>query len=624
MSGSWWARIVFILSVFLLAIYVLLPTFVGEDARTKLQAQVAEQRQSDSVGTSDPETSDPAATDASNLEAGADAEGAPDEAATKATGPTGWRSYLPDTKINLGLDLQGGIDLTLEVDVDEAINTHVARKVPDFLGDLRENGYDVADSDVEKVRGEPTIKVRKSAGLTRKKAESILNPGGSNKRWKPGEVKGDWVVFKLAGSEKSRIATSSVEQALEGLRTRVNATGVKEPSIVKRGNDINIQLPGIDNLKQAVAVIGTTAVLEFFMVDEEFEISVLDSALIDAEAALTAIDAKSGEAEYLNDRSLNDWLIDQGVIGDKRVVYWEYEEKDGKKVRTVPHVLKTPADIGGDDINDAFVQWNQFGEAYVSLDFTGPGGKKFARITGANVGKRFAIVLDKKVRSAPVIREKIAGGRAQISMGQGSKNSKQDEAQMLSMVLRTGALPAPVTPTEYRVVGAQLGADSVRQGVRGTLVGAFLVLVFMFLYYRSIGFVANLALTMNVIFILALLATLGATLTLPGIAGIALTVGMAVDANIIIYERIREELRLGKTARAAVDAGFDNGFSAVMDANVTTAIAGVVLYSYGTGPIKGFAVTLLIGIVTTLFTAIFVSRTFMDFVVRKSTTRLAL
>ena len=624
MGGSWWARIIFIFSVFLLAIYVLLPTFVGEDARTKLQAQVEEQRQTDSVGTSESDPSEVVTADPSLLDGETNADGTSEGADAPKSGPTGWRALLPDTKINLGLDLQGGIDLTLEVDVDEAVNTHVARKVPDWLSELQENGYPVAESDVEKVRGEPTIKVRKTAGLTRKKAESLLNPGGSNKRWKPGVERGEWIVFKLAGSEKSRIESSSVEQALEGLRTRVNATGVKEPSIVKRGNDINIQLPGIDNLKQAVAVIGTTAVLEFFMVDEEFEISVLDGALIDAEVALSAIDAKSGEAEYLNDRTLNDWLVEQGVIGDKRIVYWEYEEKDGKKVRTVPHVLKTPADVGGDDINDAFVQWNQFGEAYVSLDFTGPGGKKFARITGANVGKRFAIVLDKKVRSAPVIREKIAGGRAQISMGQGSKSSKQDEAQTLSMVLRTGALPAPVTPTEYRVVGAQLGADSVKQGVRGTLVGAFLVLVFMFIYYRKIGFVANMALTMNVVFILALLATLGATLTLPGIAGIALTVGMAVDANIIIYERIREELRLGKTARAAVDAGFDNGFSAVMDANVTTAIAGVVLYSYGTGPIKGFAVTLLIGIVTTLFTAIFVSRTFMDFVVRKSTTRLAL
>ena len=200
----------------------------------------------------------------------------------------------------------------------------------------------------------------------------------------------------------------------------------------------------------------------------------------------------------------------------------------------------------------------------------------------------------------------------------------QGEAQVLSMVLRTGALPAPVTIAEVRTVGAQLGADSVSQGVRGTMVGACLVLVFMVLYYSRIGFVANIALAMNVVFIMALLALMGATLTLPGIAGIALTVGMAVDANIIIYERIREELHLGKTARAAVGAGFENGFSAVLDANVTTAIAGVVLYSYGTGPIKGFAVTLLIGIATTLFTAVFVSRTLMDFVVRKSTTRLAM
>jgi preprotein translocase subunit SecD len=200
----------------------------------------------------------------------------------------------------------------------------------------------------------------------------------------------------------------------------------------------------------------------------------------------------------------------------------------------------------------------------------------------------------------------------------------QGEAQLLSMVLRTGALPAPVTIGQVRTVGAQLGADSVEQGVNGTLVGAFLVLVFMLVFYTKVGMVANVALAMNVFYIMALLSLVGATLTLPGIAGIALTVGMAVDANIIIFERIREEVHLGKTSRAAVDAGFGSALSAVLDANITTGIAGVVLFSYGSGPIKGFAVTLLIGIVTTLFTAIFVSRTFMDFVVRKSTSRLGL
>jgi preprotein translocase subunit SecD len=422
----------------------------------------------------------------------------------------------------------------------------------------------------------------------------------------------------LSATAQTEIELRSVDQALEGLRNRVDVTGVKEPSIVKKGDGINIQLPGMDNLEQAIDVIGTTAVLEFYLVDEEFDTVVLEKALLSAEEALPTKD-------YEDDSKLNDWLIDEGIVSTDRMVMWEYQARDdGSDRRDTPYVLKSPAMIGGDDINDAFVQWDRLGDPYVSLEFKGPGGKKFGQVTGDNVGKRFAIVLDDKIRSAPVIREKISGGRAQISMGSGIVSSMQGEAQVLSMVLRTGALPAPVTIAEVRTVGAQLGADSVSQGVRGTMVGAGIVLVFMLVYYAKIGIVASLALSMNVVFIMALLAMMGATLTLPGIAGIALTVGMAVDANIIIFERIREELNLGKTARAAVDAGFENGFSAVLDANITTAIAGVVLYSYGTGPIKGFAVTLLIGIATTLFTAVFVSRTFMDFVVRKSTTRLAM
>jgi preprotein translocase subunit SecD len=244
-------------------------------------------------------------------------------------------------------------------------------------------------------------------------------------------------------------------------------------------------------------------------------------------------------------------------------------------------------------------------------------------VTGQNVGKRFAIVLDDEMRSAPVIREKIAGGMASIEMGGGGYQEQLADASVLSLVLRTGALPAPVTIAEVRVVGATLGHDAIVDGVEATFIGGLLVLLFMFVYYKSIGFVADIALTMNVIFIMALLAAFGATLTLPGIAGIALTIGMAVDANIIIFERIREELRLGKTARAAVDAGFDKAVSAVLDANITTFIAGVVLFSYGSGPIKGFAVTLMIGIVTTLFSAIFVSRTMLDLLTRKAATRLA-
>ena len=286
-------------------------------------------------------------------------------------------------------------------------------------------------------------------------------------------------------------------------------------------------------------------------------------------------------------------------------------------------VVKEDVVLTGDDINDAHVSMNQYNEPYVSMAFKPRGARIFSEVTGQNVGKRFAIVLDAKMRSAPVIREKIAGGMASIEMGGGGYQEQLSDASVLSLVLRTGALPAPVTIAEVRVVGATLGQDAITSGIEATLLGGLLVLLFMVVYYKSIGFVADLALLLNVVFIMALLAAFGATLTLPGIAGIALTIGMAVDANIIIFERIREELRLGKTARAAVDAGFDKAVSAVLDANITTFIAGVVLFSYGSGPIKGFAVTLMIGIATTLFSAIFVSRTMLDLLTRKAATRLA-
>jgi preprotein translocase subunit SecD len=620
---------------------------------------------------------------------------------------TGFRALLPDTRINLGLDLQGGIDITLRVETRDAVLSAVGRDVQTIRAQAEDDGVDIVD--VRRIRGETMLEVSPGETATQEEVLEVVRRGGDYRHsgdrntqvkwWRydltPAQIEDDndalqpldldavfaiaevavngegrdWVsqVIRVEGadalefsvseeagrslvdsfvselgeltwtservegesalwwqytlSEESyiEIADRSVEQALEGLRNRVDATGVKEPSIVKKGDgEINIQLPGIDNLQQAIEVIGTTAVLEFFLVDEEFE-------MVELERALESARDQMASTDYDDDEILNEWLIENGYIQPRHVLLWEYREtENGNNVRDTPYVLVDTVILTGEDINDAFIQWDRLGDPYVSLEFKPAGGRVFAQVTEDNVGNRFAIVLDRAVRSAPVIREKIGGGRAQISVGSGDVTSMQAEAQLLSMVLRTGALPAPVTIGQVRTVGAQLGADSVNQGVTGTLVGACLVLFFMFVFYTKVGVVANIALAMNVFYIMAMLSLVGATLTLPGIAGIALTVGMAVDANIIIFERIREEVRLGKTSRAAVDAGFGSALSAVLDANITTGIAGVVLFSYGSGPIKGFAVTLLIGIATTLFTAIFVSRTFMDFVVRKSTSRLGL
>ncbi len=588
MGGTWWFRFSVILFALFGSIYVLLPSFLGESAADRISAQV------DSV-------------DGAELEEGDD------------TLP----SWLPDTRINLGLDLQGGIDLTLSVDVDEAVRSAVGRDVQTVEDLLQRN--EIVAKDVRRARGEPSLEIALANEATLADLKNTMTERMRSYRYQTNRTDDDgtkWHVWEMQEDAITLIGANSVEQAVEGLRNRVDATGVKEPAILRKGQDINVQLPGIDNLQQAISVIGTTAVLEFYLVDEDADEDALQRALLAAENEMDP-------ALFVDDEALNNWLQDNDRITQDQRILWEYtdppaEAENQDKLRTIPYILKDQVILTGDDINDASVQWNQMGDSYVALEFKPAGGRKFAQITGDNVGKRFAIVLDRQARSAPVIREKIGGGRASIEMGAGDPYQIQQDATILSLVLRTGALPAPVSIGEVRQVGAQLGADSIAAGVRATMVGGLLVVFFMFLYYRALGVVANIALGLNVACIMALLASMGATLTLPGIAGIALTVGMAVDANIIIFERIREELRLGKTARSAVDSGFDNALSAVVDANITTAIAGVVLYSYGTGPIKGFAVTLLVGIGTTLFTAVFVSRTLMDLIVRRSTTQLSM
>ncbi len=588
MSGTWWAKFTIIALAVLFSVYALTPTLVAKAAHVRLAEQAA------TVG------------------------GAEVEATEQDEETTWWAGFLPDTQINLGLDLQGGIDLTLQVEVEEAVLSTVSRDVGPLREEAEKEGLSL--DDVRRVRGEPALMIRLSEGQALTDLQRFIHERHSTYLYVGTKVEdgADYHVFRLSDEQQEYIGQRAVEQALETLRNRVNETGVKEPSIVLKGdNRINVQLPGIDNLQQAVAAIGTTAVLQFMLVDEDADQSKLEKALLVAEKELD-------EQTYSDDRSLSDWLARTGRIPNGDRLIWKYEKSpEGKDVRSRPLIIKDEIMLTGDDINDAHVAMNKFNEPYVALEFKARGGRIFSKVTGENVGKRFAIVLDDKLRSAPVIREKIGGGRASIEMGAGSYEQLLDEASVLSLVLRTGALPAPVTIGEVRTVGSTLGADAIRSGVSATFMGGAMVLVFMLVFYRFIGLVADLALLMNVVFIMALLAAFGATLTLPGIAGIALTVGMAVDANIIIFERIREELRLGKNARSAVDAGFEKAVVAVLDANITTFIAGVVLFSYGTGPIKGFAVTLMIGIVTTLFSAIFVSRTLLDFLTRKASARLA-
>ena len=599
MSGTWWTRLGIIAFVVMWAFWSLIPTVFGESAADRLMAQRNAAR------------GDEAAEGAPVLDA--DGEVMEEELP--------WYDiFVPKSRINLGLDLQGGIDMTLHVGVDEATMSSVQRDVKPIRDAAEEAGLKLVD--VRRATGEPTLLMQSAPGVGLNDINGFMSNRYSNYEYdNDRDLDGvSYHAYTLTREEQDDIAERSVEQALETLRTRVDATGVKEPSIVRKGGSrINVQLPGMDNIEQARDAIGTAAILEFMLVDYETmqDAASLDRALEAGEAALAA-------DEYDDDDVLSDWLVRNDKIPRSSRLMWEYEQTADGKRRQSPWVVQDEIMITGDDINDANVSMNQYNEPYTALEFKPRGSRRFCEVTTENVGRPFAIVLDKEVRSAPTIREAICGGRASIEMGTGDYNSALNEASVLSLVLRTGALPAPVTVGEVRVVGASLGQDAIAAGEEATVVGFGLVLLFMLVYYKKSGIVSVVALLLNIVMVMALLANVGATLTLPGIAGIALTIGMAVDCNIIIYERIREELRLGKNARASVDAGFDKALLAVLDANITTFIAGVVLYSYGSGPIKGFAVTLMIGIITTLFTGIFVSRTLMDLMSRKASARLSI
>lgn len=519
-----------------------------------------------------------------------------------------WVKVLPNKSIALGLDLQGGLDLSMQVDVDEAVITTVQRDVSSVKSAAEiEN---VAIADVRRERREPRLMISPGPGVDIDTIRAFMSRRFNGYTYYASKTMdgADWYLFELTADARALLITHAVQQARETIENRINETGVKEPSITIKGSDtISIQLPGETNPADAIQTVGTTARLEFQLVDEEADPSEVSRMIEDARAAMPP-------EEFEKDKYLSDWLSDAGRLPPKRVLRWEYEKIPGERLerRSRPFVLKDEILLTGDDVNDAQSANNgQTGEWYVALEFKPSGQKIFADVTGENVGKRFAIMLDDHVKSAPVIQERI-NGTASIRMGSGNVDQQIKDAGQLALWLRSGALPAPVQPGEVRTVGASLGAQAIDEGLTGVAVGGLLVLLVTAFYYRLSGILADFALAINVLLVLALLAALGATLTLPGICGIALTVGMAVDCNIIVFERIREELRAGRNARGAVEAGFARAFVAVFDSNVTTLLAGVVLYSYGTGPLKGFAVTLMIGIFTTLFTGVFVSRALTD------------
>lgn len=499
--------------------------------------------------------------------------------------PEWWKKNMPHKGIVLGLDLQGGLHLVFEVEGDKAVEISTERYA---LG-LREL--------LAKKKIQANVNV---SGLS-----ITINPSNSEIRRVIEEnypvlslVKADNTLeYHISDKEARRIKDSAADQALETIRNRIDQFGVAEPSIHRQGeNEIVVQLPGVKDPKRAIELIGKTAQLEFKLVDDEASL-----------AAELPVAIPAGEEEaFLREFSER---IPEGdeILFEKRI------KRETGEVQKIPLLLKKQAVLTGDLLSDANVNIDsRFNEPYVSLTFNAAGAKIFEEVTGANVGKRLAIVLDNTVYSAPVIREKIPGGNAQIT-----GNFTLEEAKDLSIVLRAGALPAPLKMLQNVTVGPSLGRDSIEAGKIAGIIGTIAVVAFMIFYYRLSGVIADFALVLNVILLLGAMASLNATLTMPGIAGIILAIGMAVDSNVLMFERIREELRAGKTPAAAIDSGYSKAFWTIFDSHVTTLITAAVLFQFGTGPIKGFAVTLSLGVAINLFTALVGTKTIFDIMTSK-------
>ena len=490
-----------------------------------------------------------------------------------------WLNSMNALPMYLGLDLRGGVHFLMEVDMDAALNSAIERYVSDIRGQLR--GEKLRYLTITSREGKVEVKFRSAEERT--KANDVVR--ANFRELQVSEEERDGSFYLLAGlTEQEILATKkfALQQNITTLRNRVNELGVAEPVIQQQGEDrIVVQLPGVQDTAQAKKILGATATLEYHMVDEEHD--------------------------------LNAALAGRVPVGSRL-----YKEKDGSPILLLKRVI-----ITGDQIIDAASGFDsQSGGPMVTVTLDGQGARKMSNTTRENINKQMAVVFietkteiknvdgkeqrvsrrDEKVISVAVIRDHFS------KRFQTTGLDSPEEARNLALLLRAGALAAPIVIVEERTIGPSLGQDNIDKGFASVLIGFVLVLAFMVVYYRGFGMIANLALALNLVLIVAVLSLLQATLTLPGIAGIVLTVGMAVDANVLIFARIREELAAGNTPQASIHAGYDKAFSTILDANVTTLIASLVLFTFGTGPIKGFAITLSIGIVTSMFTAILGTR----------------
>lgn len=508
------------------------------------------------------------------------------------TFPPWLKRVFPNKGIALGLDLQGGIHLVLEVEEDRAVEIAVDRSANAIQDLLVEKKIPVESI---KRTGFAQVTVRFQKEDLKGEIQKVLEEFSAFVE-KSSAGSAGTLVYELSDGEVKRIKDSAINQALETIRNRIDQFGVAEPLIQRQGlKQIVVQLPGIKEPKRAKDLIKETALLEFKMLDE---------------ASPLASELPQRVLKGQEDGVLKQYQ-DKVPEGDQ-ILFEKVIEKDSGREYRLPYLVKKRVMLAGDVLSDARVSMGQFGEPYVAVTFDAKGAREFERITEENVKKRMAIVLDNTIYSAPVIQERIGGGRAQIT---GTFTTQ--EANDLAIVLRAGALPAPLKVIQDLTVGPSLGRDSIEKGIRSTLFAGVLVVLFMAVYYRLSGVIADFALTLNLICLIGALAALNATLTLPGIAGIILTIGMGVDSNVLIFERIREELRAGKPVRLAVDGGYDKALLTIVDSHVTTLITGMALFLFGTGPIKGFAVTLCLGIAINLFTALVGTKVIFDVMNRR-------
>ena len=491
-------------------------------------------------------------------------------------------AYPLEEKIQLGLDLRGGIHLVLQVETEDALRSETDKDVERLIEEARDRGMSGVSAEPT---GESSFTVTGVPADRDEDIEDIVTTFLPGWQWRRS---GNQLRFDMTAQNENQIRELAVVQAQQTIRNRIDAFGVAEPVIQRQGlggRRIVVQLPGVDDPERVKRLIKNTAFLEFRLVDYPA-------------GGRAAVD----EQEILGNYG--------GTLpGHLEIMTGEDRDANGALVGKRYYAVEKRRVITGRDLKSARPGLGQFNQSVVNFGLTHEGGQLFAEATGANIGRGLAIILDGNVVSAPNIRDRIADS------GIIDGSFTLQEVQDLATVLRSGALPAGITYLEERTVGPSLGQDSIEEGLRAGLIGALLVVLTMLVVYKLTGINAIVALSLNVLFVFGALAYFGATLTLPGIAGIVLTIGMAVDANVLVFERIREELRSGRTVRSAVDAGFSKALSSILDANITTLIAALFLFQFGTGPIRGFAVTLSVGIMASLFTAIFVSRFLFDSVV---------